>query len=56
MSFKDLLTKSKQNPPLAFDPDDVDNEETKGEMGGRHTTAKPSSSSTSSTGGGRGKQ
>ena len=55
---KDLLTKSKQNPPPAFDPDDVDNQETKGErMVGRHTTTKPSSSSSSSSSrtGGRGK-
>ena len=46
---KDLLTMSKQNPPPAFNPDDVDTEETKGEMAGRQTTTKASSSSSSSS-------
>jgi len=50
---KDMLTKSKQNPPPAFNPDDVDTEETKGEMAGRQTTTKASSSSSSNRTGGR---
>ncbi len=50
---KDLLTKPKQNPPPAFNPDDVDTEETKGEMAGRQTTTKASSSSSSNRTGGK---
>ena len=46
---KEMLTKSKQNPPPAFNPDDVDTEETKGQMAGRQTTTKASSSSSSSS-------